>query len=222
MYKYELHMHTKEVSRCGQVPAAEGVRLYREKGYDGVVITDHFSPMTFPLTAVARPQKHIDFYLRGYRSALRAADKDFTVLLGMELRFYATANDYLVYGVDEDFLRNNGNFMAMYPKRFYDLAQKNGLLFLQAHPFREGMIRTNPAYLNGCEIYNGKERTSEANDRAAAWAEENHFSIRTAGSDFHRPQHLATSGILTDTPIKNNRQLLTVLRAGDFEIIRTK
>ena len=40
-YKYELHCHTKEVSRCGAVPAAEIVKMYKENGYDGIVITDH-------------------------------------------------------------------------------------------------------------------------------------------------------------------------------------
>ena len=40
LYRYEIHCHTKEVSRCGQVPAETCVQLYRQKGYDGIVITD--------------------------------------------------------------------------------------------------------------------------------------------------------------------------------------
>ena len=38
----DMHMHTKETSSCGEVPAAEGVRLYKEAGYQGVMITDHY------------------------------------------------------------------------------------------------------------------------------------------------------------------------------------
>ena len=38
----EMHFHTSEISVCGRVPAAEGVRAYKKKGYDALVVTDHF------------------------------------------------------------------------------------------------------------------------------------------------------------------------------------
>ena len=221
-YRYEIHCHTKEVSRCGKVPAAQIVSLYREKGYNGIVITDHFSPMTFSLPSIFCPQRYIDFYTSGYHAALKAAEgSDFTVLLGMELRYYATANDYLVYGVTEDFLKNNGNLMVYYPRRFYRLAQKNGLVVLQAHPFREGMIRTNPAYLDGCEVFNGKNIGTDANRKAADWAKQNHMRIRSGGSDFHRLKDLATGGIETDRKIQTNEDLLAVLNSGAYTLIQT-
>ena len=100
LYKYERHCHTGCVSRCGRVEPEEIVKLYIEKGYDGIVVTDHYSPMTFKPNWC--PQKQIDFYLSGYRRMKAEAEKsgkDFTVLLGMELRHYGTANDYLIYGI---------------------------------------------------------------------------------------------------------------------------
>lgn len=218
-YKYELHCHTKETSLCGQVPAAEIVKMYKEKGYDGIVITDHYSPMTFKPSRVWRPQTDIDFYLKGYKEALKYADENFAVLLGMEIRYYATANDYLVYGMTEEFLRNNGNLMKLYPKRFYKLAKENNMIVLQAHPFRNSLMkRISPEYLDGTEVYNGKADL-EANLRAAQWAEENNMKIRVSGSDFHRPSNLATGGIITDEPIRTNDDLLRILRSGDFKII---
>lgn len=217
-YKYELHCHTKEVSRCGQVPAAEIVRMYKEQSYDGIVITDHYSPMTFSLSTIARPQKAISFYTSGYREALKYADSDFTVLLGMELRYYATANDFLVYGVTPEFLKKGGNLMAMYPRRFYHYAKQNGCLIVQAHPFREGMIRINQKYLDGAEIFNGKS-TAEMNADAKKWRDANNMLIGTSGSDFHRPKNLAKGGIITDTPIKSNDDLLKILKSGNFELI---
>ena len=39
MYQLELHFHTDESSRCGKVPAAEGVRMHIEQGYDGRIIS---------------------------------------------------------------------------------------------------------------------------------------------------------------------------------------
>lgn len=217
-YKYELHCHTKETSLCGQVPAAEIVKMYKEAGYSGIVITDHYSPMTFKPSRVYRPQTDIDFYLSGYKEALKYADDDFSVLLGMEIRYYATANDYLVYGVTEDFLRNNGNLMKLYPKKFYNLAKANNMLVVQAHPFRKMMIRTNPAYLDGAEIHNGKANL-ECNLAAAEWAEKNNMQIRTSGSDFHRPSNLAVGGIITDKKIRTNDDLLRILINKEFEMI---
>ena len=41
-YKYELHSHTKECDRGSQLSAGELVRLYKDAGYDGIVITDHY------------------------------------------------------------------------------------------------------------------------------------------------------------------------------------
>lgn len=218
-YKYELHCHTKEVSRCGQVPAAKIVEMYREKGYNGIVITDHYSPMTYSLATVMRPQKAVDFYTKGYRNALKAAGDDFTVLLGMELRYYATANDFLVYGVTEDFLKSSGNLMAMYPKRFHNLAKKNNMLIVQAHPFREWMIRINPKHLDGAEVFNGKS-TKEINEKSARWVKENNMQIRISGSDFHREKNLAKGGIITETPIKTNDDLIRILKSGEYELIQ--
>lgn len=218
-YKYELHCHTKEVSRCASTYAAEAVRLYKEKGYDGIVITDHFSPMTFTPATVMRPHKSVDFYTKGYKEALKAAGDDFTVLLGMELRYYATINDYLVFGVTEDFLKSNGNLMAMYPKKFYNLAKKNNLIVVQAHPFRDWMVRINPKHLDGAEVFNGKA-TKEANESTENWVKETGMKIRISGSDFHRPSQLARGGIITQTPIKTNDDLVKILNSGEYELIQ--
>ena len=47
-------------------------------------------------------RKRISFF-EGYRAAKALETEDFTVLLGMELRFLENDNDYLVYGFNEDF-----------------------------------------------------------------------------------------------------------------------
>ena len=61
----DMHMHTKETSSCGEVPAAEGVRLYKEAGYQGVMITDHYHKQYFDsLGDIGMPRK-VDAYLAG-------------------------------------------------------------------------------------------------------------------------------------------------------------
>ena len=98
-YKYETHCHTKLVSRCGQLDIKELVELYKDAGYSGIVLTDHYSPMTFDLPDFFSKKRAIDHYLRAYREAKKYSDENFTVLLGMELRFHLTVNDYLIYGI---------------------------------------------------------------------------------------------------------------------------
>lgn len=111
--------------------------------------------------------------------------------------------------------------MTYYPRRFYDLCKKNNMIFLQAHPFRPYIFRTNPKYLDGCEIYNGKAGNSDINEKAAEWAEKNNMKIRVGGTDFHRESHLENlSGIITNEKIKTNDDLLRILRSGEFEIIK--
>ena len=51
MYQFDLHCHTKGVSKCGTVLPEEGARLYIEAGYSGVVITNHFNRYTFDVMA---------------------------------------------------------------------------------------------------------------------------------------------------------------------------
>lgn len=219
MYKYEIHCHTAETSVCATAPAAEAVRYYREHGYDGIVVTDHFSPMTFPLNKLFCPQKHTSFYFRGYHAAKMAAQgTDFTVLPGCEIRFYATINDYLLFGDVQNFLKNNGNLLKAYPKKLSALCREQGILMIQAHPFREWMTRCNPAYLDGVEVQNGKD-SAEERAKALAWAEQNGLRLQTGGGDFHHIKKPHRGGILTDRKIESVQDLVTVLRERDFTCI---
>ncbi len=217
-YKYELHCHTGCVSRCGRVEPEKILKLYMEKGYNGIVVTDHYSPMTFKLSKLSCPQKEMDFYLEGYRRMKRASESDFTVLLGVELRHYFTANDYLIYGITEEFLYNAGNLLNVWEKEVKRLCEKNGFLVYQAHPFRTGIRRCRSDYIDGVEVYNGKTK-KKLNDRAYQWARDEN-KLMVSGSDFHTEKNLARGGIITDEPIKTNRDLLRILKSQHFEMIK--
>lgn len=220
-YKYELHCHTSNVSLCAHSSADEAVKFYKERGYDGIVITDHYSPQTFLLRSLF-PHKHIDLYTKGYKRAKELAGDDFTVLLGCEVRFFFTIDDFLIYGVNEDFLRKSGNLMCKYLRRLSTLCKENGLILLEAHPFRELRFRHNPALLDGCEVYNGKDDGKEANIKAKKWAKKNNFRITTSGGDFHDYNDTVPAGIITDEPIKTNEDLLRILRSGSYTLIEGK
>ena len=42
MYKYETHCHTAPVSKCGKASVKDTVSFYKQLGYDGIFITNHF------------------------------------------------------------------------------------------------------------------------------------------------------------------------------------
>ena len=100
---------------------------------------------------------------------------------------------------------------------FSAFARQEGLLFYQAHPFRNGMSVVNPQLLDGIETYNGHPRHESRNDIAMAWAEKYGLQ-QISGSDFHDPDGYALGGILTRERIRSQKDLLKALREGPLLI----
>ena len=215
-YRYELHCHTSGVSRCATVKPKELVNHYEKLGYDGIVLTDHYSPLTF-LNRYFNPQKDIDRYLSSYRELKKYCGNDYTVLLGMELRHYATVNDYLVYGVEEDWLRSQHNMLLWTEKKAYEEIHKQGYLIYQAHPYRPFITRCNPDYIDGIEIYNG-HTSCERNCEASLWAKKTGKPV-ISGSDYHSLSDSSHGGIETNIKISDNADLLYVLKNGKYDIL---
>ena len=164
--------------------------------------------------------KYIDMYIKGYKRAKECAGDNFTVLLGCEVRFFFTIDDFLIYGIDENFLKNCGNLMVKYLRRLYKLCDKNELILIAAHPFRELRFRHKPSLLHGCEVFNGKDAEKKANFKAEKWAEKHGFDILTSGGDFHDKNDTIPGGIITDVPIYTNDDLLRILRSGNYRLIK--
>lgn len=220
-YKYELHCHTKEVSRCAAINVDDLIKKYKEAGYSGLVLTDHYSPMTFDLPDFFSKKKAIDHYLRAYRKAKKYNDENFTVLLGMELRFYATVNDYIIYGITEEMLYELPFLLSVYIKKASKLLRERGCIFLQAHPFRKMITRADPKYLDGVEVFNGKA-DAQANKSSLNWANEINAKIKISGSDCHRESGVGLGGIITNEPIKCNDDLLRILKSGKYKLIENQ
>ena len=192
-YLYDLHIHTSESSACGETCAADIVARYKGLGYDGIVITDHVGESSLRNRGETYDEKITDV-LKGYRAAKALEDENFTVILGMELRFRENDNDYLVYGIDEDFLRRVNLTEFEKPADFVAVAKENNLAFFQAHPFRDGMTVLNPTILDGVEVYNGHGGHDSRNDIALAWAKK--FGVRMiSGSDFHYVSKAEPGGV---------------------------
>jgi hypothetical protein len=103
-------------------------------------------------------------------------------------------------------------------KAFSAFARENGLLLVQAHPFRNRMVMVNPRLLDGVEVFNGHNDHESKNYLANELA--NRYGlIKTSGSDFHHPTSDTAGGIITDTPVTSIPQLMKILRSGDYTLI---
>lgn len=215
-YLTELHAHTNEVSPCADLPASEVAERYIAAGYSTVMVTNHYTKGYFA-DRTEPWEKQADAFVSGYRAMKEYVGDRLNVLLGCELRFAENNNDYLIIGVTEEFLREYPRLDQLSLRTFSPLARENGMLVVQAHPFRNGMVVMDPSLLDGMEAFNGHRGHQSRNDIANAWAMRHHL-IRTSGTDFHHPHQTPLAGIYTDEPIADMQTLLSVLKSGDYTI----
>lgn len=217
-YLFEMHTHTSQTSPCGEKTAEEVVALFKSLGYDGLVITDHMSDSSIARAGDVTWKEKADYFLSGFRAAKKFETEKFKILLGMEIRFTENNNDYLVYGIDEEFIYSHKDLHLMPTiKDFRKIADGNGLIIFQAHPFRLGMTVTNPAILDGIEVYNAHPGHNSSNDIANAWADK--YSLqKTSGSDYHGKLGDHPGGLYFEQPIKSEQDLLSALRNRKYRI----
>ena len=219
-YITELHCHTAEVSDCGKISAADVVEKYIAAGYTTLNITNHLSPPTFN-----GPQgkykgsddwnEKLDFFLKGVELVEKASAGRLNILWGIEYRSVHDSNDYLVFGVTKDFLYANPDLLELKVKEASARFREAGMLFCQAHPFRNTIKVINPKYLDAIEVYNGHAGHDSRNDIALLWAKK--FGLRMlSGTDTHQDIHIPSGGIVTDMPITTNEQLLEILKSGNY------
>lgn len=226
MPRYELHAHTSECDVAAHASGAELVRIYKDAGYDGMVITDHYFAHFYNWFADELAGKDhrtvMERRLRGYYSARNEGEKlGFTVLPGAEVRFNKSLfgiNDFLVYGCDEEFFLTAPRLNELSTlEELYALLPENACVVL-AHPFRVRMTVMDPSLLFGIEGYNGLTE-SFRNKQAEAFAGFYGKPV-TSGSDCHHPDHAAKGGIDTPRLIRTPKDLTDVLWSGDYTLYR--
>ncbi len=216
--KIDMHVHTSEGSRCAKVDAKRTIQIYKAAGYDAIVLTNHYNIGYFP-DYDNSPKKTAENHIRAYETARQEGEKaNLKVLLGCELCFTDSDNDYLLYGLDCDFVRYAADKLDMPFAEFIKYKPENILIF-QAHPFRNKMKVVPPHLLDGIEVYNGNRRHDARNDISELWADK--YSLKkVSGSDFHLPEDVDIGGIITDSEVKNNSDLIKVLKDNNYTLIK--
>ena len=220
MFKTELHCHSKDASPCSTESVESLVKIYLQAGYDTVVLTNHFSRPVYEHYGAKSMDEYVDLFFNATKKLQDAAQGKFTVLVGAEMRFDGANNDYLCFGITEDYLRSADRIFNLSPYEFHEICKRNGWLFIQAHPFRNGMTVIDPVCLDGVEVYNGHIGHASRNFIAESWANE-YGLIKTSGTDLHYDYVPATGGILTQEKITSIEQLINLLKSGDYTLLKT-
>ncbi len=216
-YKTELHAHSSEVSPCADFTVEQVADRYLEAGYTSLCLTNHFIRHILERGGESW-EEQVDWFLRPVRLMQSYVGARMHILAGAELRFDDHDNDYLLYGITREFMLAHPYFYEMKLKDFTPLARENGILVIQAHPFRNRMKVIRPDMIDGIEMFNGHAGHDSRNDLAELWSKK-YKLLRTSGSDFHHPHSVIGAGILTDEPVTSIEQLTEILRTGDCTLI---
>ena len=220
MYRYETHLHTCPVSKCAIANVRDSLNFYKEMGYDGVFITNHFLDGNINISSSASYEEKINFYFSDYEEGVEIGKEiGIKVFCGVELSYRGT--DFLVYGLNKNWYLTHPQIMDMKKTDELSFMIKNGALVIQAHPYREAPyidhIRLFPRCVHGVEVINGC-RTDFENHMAKLYAE-NYGLIESAGSDNHKagkPKQLA--GLSCDEPISDEHDFINRMKNGQMKL----
>ena len=187
MYRYETHMHTCQGSACGVSTGAGHARFYKERGYQGIFVTDHFFRGN---TAVRRDlpwKERIDWFCSGFEDAWNEGQKiGLDVFFGWEQNF--EGDEYLIYGLDKRFLLDHPEMEHWTRREQLENVHAAGGCVIQAHPFRMrgylSAIRLGDVLADGVEVANAGN--TPAQDAYAMRYAQRKGLYTITGSDNHR------------------------------------
>ena len=179
-------MHTCLASKCGRSTGKEHAQYYKEIGFTGIIMTDHFFGGN---TAVDRElpwEERIDLFWRGYEDAKEEGDRiGLDVFFGLEQNY--RGDEYLIYGLTKEYMKTHPEMEHWTRRQQLEDVHRAGGCVIQAHPFRirgyMDRIRLGLRFCDGIEVANaGNEQLDDA--RAIRYGRE-YGLVMTAGSDNH-------------------------------------
>ncbi len=223
MYKFEIHLHTNNCSGCAVSSPEEMIDAAAEKGYSGIVLTNHFYRGNTCVDRKLPWKEFVEAYVQDYKIALAYGKaKGIAVFFGLE-EVYAPGREMLIYGLDPKKLIATPEFIHMDLKEMSLFVRENGGVCICAHPFRSRMYIpepdavTSPEYFDGVEGFNLCNQPEE-NEKAFVFGL-NNKKIITSGGDVHNAADFGNSGIAFESPVKNYKDFLKRLKKGDFKLI---
>ncbi|MCQ2536974.1 MAG: PHP domain-containing protein [Lachnospiraceae bacterium] len=191
LYFYETHLHTAEASACSNCPGADYVQKYKETGFAGIFVTDHFFNGNSGVPRDLPWDQMVDIYCSGYENAKAAGDKiGLDVFFGLEVNF--RGDEYLIYGPDKAWLKAHPDIMGWSHEKLREEVHKIGGAMIQAHPYRDRgyleKIRVHAHHADAFEVHNSGN-LPYCDQYGYQYAKQ-HGMMMTSGSDIHRVSDL--------------------------------
>ncbi|MDR0655369.1 MAG: PHP domain-containing protein [Treponema sp.] len=186
-YLYETHLHTCQGSACGISRGREYIRRYKDLGYAGIIITDHFFRGNSAIDRSLPWDKWVNCFCRGYEDAREeGARRGLDVFFGWEETF--DGDDYLVYGLDRGWLTRHPEAKTWTRRQQFEAVRQAGGCVIHAHPFRQhyyiSRVTLSPQCVDGVEAANGGNMEQSYDALAWRYAKKLRLPV-TAGSDIH-------------------------------------
>lgn len=214
---FDLHCHTSGISRCCKLPYNEILDIAKNNGYDGLVITNHYTE--FELNDYGE-SLFVEKYIEEYRLCKEYGEKiGLKVLFGVEVTAgYNQAVHLLIYGVTPEFLRENPNLPSLSQKELYEICHKNDCVLINAHPFRYGQTVQDLNYLDGVEINCHLGYGNCFYKKLSKIAYENKVAV-TCGCDYHGGERPLGGTYLPDD-VTNNVALVDYLKNSNEFLLK--
>lgn len=223
-YRYETHLHTCQGSKCGRSTGAEQARFYKEAGYRGIIVTDHFVGGNTAMPKEGEWKDRIDAFCKGYEDAYAEGQKiGLDVFFGWEecfARLDGGHDEYLIYGLDKQWLYDHPEAEAWNRRQYIEAVRRDGGCMIQAHPFRKRdyikQILLGLPFCDGIEVANiGNDQWADV--CAMRYAKEFGL-VAITGSDNHlsgmpgKTEAHLLYGIELDEPLKDIRDLVAIVK----------
>lgn len=222
MFRYELHMHTREASACAHSSVEEMIRGYVIRGFSGAVITNHFIGGNTCIDRGLPWDKLVEAYSRPwYEGQKTARALDFDLLFGVE-EGYGGGKEFLVYGIGPEFLLERPFLRGAEVSVWSREVRAAGGVLIYAHPFRDRSYVAEPRKMpdmslaDGVELYNFCNRPEDN-----ALAQEvfgGQDLILTAGTDSHHTEYDDFWGVDLPGRVRTGAELAQALKSRDFRL----
>ena len=223
MYKYEMHLHTSWCSACAVSTGEEMVRAAKEKGYTGLVITNHFYHGNTSIDRKIPWNEFAQAYKDDYLAAKKVGDEyDIEVLFGLE-EGYGGGKETLIYGIAPDLIISTPEFHYMNIEEMSAFVRANSGFIACAHPFRARDYITDPRKEPDPELFDAVESFNagnyeEDNELAEQFCKKTGLP-RISGGDVHSTAGFGRAGIAFYERITTNEQLVEALKQGAYKLI---
>lgn len=203
--KFDLHCHTLEGSLDGKIPIAEYIHSLQEKGFDGMLVTDHNTYNGF----------------REYRDHCKEKIKDFVVLKGIE---YDTIDaGHILIVMPENVKLKLLECRGLPVRILQDIVHLYGGILGPAHPCGERHLsitqtriyKKHPEIMKKFDFLEGYNscESSESNQNALELAKK--YQLPTfGGSDSHHLNCVGTAFTQIPEAVTKESDLISCVKRG--------